>query len=153
MTGNTIFQGEMITKEWKYIDEILKSSFPEPLGQIQSWHKASLGKVDICLNKGPRPFPRADNYEIAKIHWRNLKFSFSRTTGPVSTKLGAKHPKGNSSLFKWRAMPKKRYIDKIWKSFSPEPLCIFQPNLTQTILGWRGLEFLQNILQKERIFF
>ena len=40
----------------------------------------------------PRPFPRGDNYEIVKIHWRNLKIFFSRTTGPISTKLGTKHP-------------------------------------------------------------
>ena len=26
-------------------------------------------------------------YEIAKIHWQNLKFFFSKTTGPISTKL------------------------------------------------------------------
>ena len=32
-----------------------------------------------------------DNYEIAKIHGRNLKI-FSRTTEPISTKLGTKHP-------------------------------------------------------------
>ena len=30
-----LFQGQIITKELKYIDEILKSSSPEPLGQFQ----------------------------------------------------------------------------------------------------------------------
>ena len=40
----------------------------------------------------PRPFPRRDNYEIAKIHGGNLKIFFSRTTGPISTKLGTKRP-------------------------------------------------------------
>ena len=39
--------------------------------------------------KDPRPFPRGDNYEIAKIHLQNLKIFF---TGPVSTKLDTKHP-------------------------------------------------------------
>ena len=35
----------------------------------QSWHKAALGEGDsICLNEGPRPFPRGDNYEIVKIY-------------------------------------------------------------------------------------
>ena len=39
----------------------------------QTWHKASLGKGDSSLLKwrAPRPFPRGDNYEIVKIHWRN----------------------------------------------------------------------------------
>ena len=66
----------------------------------QTWHKASLGEGDLSLfkfqslNKGPRPFPRGDNYEIGKVHqcWRNLEIVFSRTTGPISTKLGTKHP-------------------------------------------------------------
>ena len=39
--------------------------------------------------KGPRPFSRGDNNEIAKIYWRTLKIS--RITGPISTKLGTKH--------------------------------------------------------------
>ena len=34
----------------------------------QTWHKASLDERDS--NEGPRPFPRADNYEIVKIHWQ-----------------------------------------------------------------------------------
>ena len=59
----------------------------------QTWHKASLGEGDsVCSNEGPRPFPRGDNYEIVKIHWRNWKIFFSRTTEPISTKLGTKHP-------------------------------------------------------------
>ena len=36
------------------------------------------------------PFPRGDNYEIAKIHWQNLKIFSSRTTWPI--KLSTKHP-------------------------------------------------------------
>ena len=36
-------------------------------------------------------FPSGDHNEVAKIHWRNLKI-FSRTTWPISTKLGTKHP-------------------------------------------------------------
>ena len=48
--------------------------------------------IQICSNEGPRPFPRGDNYEIAKIHWRNFKIFFSRTTGPISTEIGTKHP-------------------------------------------------------------
>ena len=44
----------------------------------------------ISLNEGPRPFLRADNSEIAKIHWRTWNI-FLRTTGPILTKLGTKH--------------------------------------------------------------
>ena len=50
------------------------SSSPEPLGQFQPnlaqssrWVKG----IQVCSNNWPRPFPRGDNYEIAKIHWRN----------------------------------------------------------------------------------
>ena len=46
--------------------------------------------TQVCSNEGPHLYPRGDNYEIAKIHWQNLKI-FSRTTGTVSTKLGTKH--------------------------------------------------------------
>ena len=36
--------------------------------------KHPLGKgIQFCSNEGPRPFPRGDNYEIAKIHWQNLQ--------------------------------------------------------------------------------
>ena len=38
------------------------------------------------------PFPRGDNYDIAKMHWWNIKNFFSRTTEPFSTKLGTKYP-------------------------------------------------------------
>ena len=34
-------------------------------------------------------------------------------------------------------------MDKILKSFSPEPLGHFQPNLAQSILGWREFKFVQ----------
>ena len=47
--------------------------------------------LQVSWNEGSRPFPSGDNYEIAKTYWRNLKI-FSRTTGPISTKLGTKHP-------------------------------------------------------------
>ena len=38
--------------------------------------------IQVCSDEGPRPFPGRDNYEIAKIHWWNLKIFFSRTTRP-----------------------------------------------------------------------
>ena len=48
--------------------------------------------IQVCWNKGPRPFPRGDNKETAKIHWKNLKIFSFITTGTISTKLGTKHP-------------------------------------------------------------
>ena len=49
--------------------------------------------IQVCSNKGPRPFTRGDtcNYKIVKLHWQNFKIFFFRTTGPISTKSGAKH--------------------------------------------------------------
>ena len=37
-------------------------------------------------------FKTGDNYEILKIHWRNLKIFFSRTAEPISTQLSINHP-------------------------------------------------------------
>ena len=48
-------------------------------------------RVQVCSNEGPHPFSSGDNYEIANIHWLKLKI-FSRTTWPISTKLGTMHP-------------------------------------------------------------
>ena len=43
--------------------------------------------IQTCSNEEPHLFPRGDIYGQAKINWRNLKI-FSRTTGPIPTKLG-----------------------------------------------------------------
>ena len=51
----------------------------------QIWHK-------VCSNAGPRPSPRGDKSENIKLYWKYLKIFFSRTTNPISTKLGTKHP-------------------------------------------------------------
>ena len=60
----------------------------------QTLHKVSLGEGDSSFfqMKGPALFPRGDNYEIVKIHWQNLKIFFCRTTEPILTKFGTKHP-------------------------------------------------------------
>ena len=57
----------------------------------QTSHKVSLGEGNSSF-EGPNPFPREDNYDIVKIHWRILEIFFSRTIGPILTKLGTKHP-------------------------------------------------------------
>ena len=48
--------------------------------------------IQVCSNEGPRPFPRGDNSENVKLYGKYLEIFFSRTTGPISTKLGTKHP-------------------------------------------------------------
>ena len=53
----------------------------------------------------------------AKIHWRNWKISFSRTTGPISSKQDTKHPlvRGTQGFSKKDQLFIKKEI--IW--FSP----------------------------------
>ena len=48
--------------------------------------------IKFSANKGPHLFPRGDHYEMAKIHRRNFKMFFSRSAGPISTKLCTKNP-------------------------------------------------------------
>ena len=44
------------------------------IGTKHPWVKG----IQVCSNKGSCPFPRGDNYEKVKIHWRkNLKIWFS----------------------------------------------------------------------------
>ena len=58
----------------------------------QTWYKPFLGEGDSSSIKGPCPFSRRENDKRVKIYWQNLKIFFSRTTGPISTWLGTKHP-------------------------------------------------------------
>ena len=54
--------------------------------------------IQVYSNKEPRSYPRRDNYEISQrkfCHRKQTKLKtifFSGTTGPISTKLGTKHP-------------------------------------------------------------
>ena len=71
------------------------------------------------LQMKARPFLlRGDNYEVEKIHWLNLKIFFSRTTEPISTKLGTKHPwvKGIQVCLNKGAFSKGRWLrnSKLW---------------------------------------
>ena len=133
----------------------------------RNWHKASLGDGDSSLFKWRAlSFPRGNNYEIVKIHWRNFKI-FSRTTGPISTKLSTKHPwmKGIqvSSNEGHCPFPKgdNYEIAKTLTKFKNLLLKNHWANLNQTwhkaFLGWRGLKFDQirnhSILKKKIIIF
>ena len=76
----------------------LKIFFSKITGTISAKlkHKAFLGKgLSGLLKKGPHPYPREGDYDIAKIHSQNLKCS---SPDPLLASLG----EGNSSLFKWR---------------------------------------------------
>ena len=72
--GHTFFQGEIITEKQKYIADKIQNSkifFSRTTGPILTklgtkhpWKKG----IQICSssNGGPHPFPKGDNYEIAK---------------------------------------------------------------------------------------
>ena len=106
------------------------------LGTLHPWMKV----IQIFFKWRATPFPRGDNYKIAKVHWRNFKF-FSRTTGPISTKIGTKHPwvKGiqvcsNEEPFNSSQIDSVFFhllvnvmIQSIWTVFSGEQ-CGFFPN-------------------------
>ena len=66
-----------------------KLFFSRPLDQFQL-NKASLGKgYSSFSNERPHPYPRGDN---SKNTLTTFKIFFFRTTEPISTKLGRKHP-------------------------------------------------------------
>jgi hypothetical protein len=45
-------------------------------------------EIQVCSNKGPGPLQRGDNNKNVKMGWGHLKILFSRTTGPILTRLG-----------------------------------------------------------------
>jgi hypothetical protein len=60
--------------------------------------------IKVCSNKGPSPLQRGDNHKNVKMGWDHLKI-FSRTIGPILSRLGTNHGGGDSSFFKWRGYP------------------------------------------------
>ena len=73
------------------------------LGTKHPWVKGT----KVCSNEGLCHFPRGDNYEIAKIHWRNFKNFLLKNhwTNSNQTCHNAFFGEGDSKLFKWRALP------------------------------------------------
>jgi hypothetical protein len=55
-------------------------------------HYPSVKGIQVCSNKGPDHLLRGDNHKNVKMGWCHLKILFSRTTGPILTKLGTNHP-------------------------------------------------------------
>jgi hypothetical protein len=57
------------------------------LGTNYPWVK----RIQVCSNEGPGPLQRGDNHKNVKMGWCHLKI-FTRTTGPILTRLGTNHP-------------------------------------------------------------
>jgi hypothetical protein len=51
-----------------------------------------------CSNEADCPSPRGDNHKRVKIYGKFLKIFFSRTSRPISIKLGINHPWGEGIL-------------------------------------------------------
>jgi hypothetical protein len=49
-------------------------------------------RIQVCSNKRPVPLQKGDHHKNVKMGWGNLKIFFSRTTGPILTRLGTNHP-------------------------------------------------------------
>ena len=61
--------------------------------KLIDWYMYVIFANAVLIFSSPEPkAPKGGNYEKLKIHWRNFKIFFSRTTGPISTKFGIKHP-------------------------------------------------------------
>ena len=58
------------------------------LGTKHPWVKGN----QVCSNKGPCPFPRGNNYDIAKIHLQIFKNLFLNNHWTNFIKLGTNHP-------------------------------------------------------------
>ena len=73
------------------------------LGTKHPWMKG----IQVCSNEGLCPFPRGDNYKIAKIYCRIfLKNLVLQNHWAIfnQTWLKASLGEGDSSLFKWRTI-------------------------------------------------
>ena len=118
----------------------------------QTWHRSSFGKGDLRLLKWrARLISRGNNYKIAKLHWRTWKNHLLQNHWANLNQTWLKSSLDIRNLFNWRSpfffqgeiiAKLRKYID-IFKKSSPERLGQCQPNLTQSILGWRGFEFVQ----------
>ena len=69
MKDHALFQGDIITKQRKYNEEIKTLTISTQFG---TKHAVVMG-IQVSSNEGPRPIPRGDNYRIVKIHEGNLK--------------------------------------------------------------------------------
>jgi hypothetical protein len=47
--------------------------------------------IQVCSNKGPGPLQRGDNHKNVEMGRSHLKIFFSRTIGPILTRLGTNY--------------------------------------------------------------
>ena len=105
------------------------------LGTKHPWMKG----IQAFSNEGPGPYPRWDNYELAKMYWQ----IFPRTSVQISTKLSTKHIGWREFKFiqmKGQANFQGEIITKKRKQFDTGE---FQPNLAQRIRRWGWFKFVQ----------
>jgi hypothetical protein len=55
--------------------------------------------IQVCSNKGPGPLQRGDNHKNIEMGWGHVIIFFSRTTGPILTRLGINHSWGREFKF------------------------------------------------------
>jgi hypothetical protein len=48
--------------------------------------------IQVCSNKGSGPLQRGDNHKNVKMGRGHLRIFFSKTIGPILTRLGANYP-------------------------------------------------------------
>jgi hypothetical protein len=96
MKGINHLQGEIIAKEYKYIENFLKTLFSRTImpNSIKLNLNYLLVKgIQICTNRGPGPLERGGNHKNVKMGWGHLRI-FSGTSGTILTTLGTNHPCG-----------------------------------------------------------
>ena len=104
----------------------------------------------FCSNEGPSFFSRGDNDKIEKIHWWNLKITFSRNSGPISTKLSTKHLWVKSTLgftIKDHLIMKKgddwffhlQITETLWYNHSSEQICLLMWTGVFRWAMWQGI--------------
>ena len=103
-----------------------------------------MGEGDSNLfNKGPDPLQRGDNHKNVKIGWGHLKIFFSKTTVPISTRLGTNHPwvMGIQVCLKEGDSPfaKSENALKIYKNLLQNQLAKFNQTWYKLFLGKGGL--------------
>jgi hypothetical protein len=55
--------------------------------------------IQVCSNKGPGPLLMGNYHKNVKMGWGHLQIFFSRTTGPILTKLNLNYPWGTGIQF------------------------------------------------------
>jgi hypothetical protein len=114
--------------------------------------------IQVC-SKGPGPLQRGDNHKNVKMGWGHLKIFFSRTTGPILTRLVTNHPwvKGIQVCSKERNSPSPKGDNgervkihwKIWKIFFRTS----RPNSIKLGVNYLWLKGIQVYSNKGQVLF